>query len=338
MTNKNIELTIIIKAYNEEEHIEESIISALEVIKNYTGEVILADSLSTDNTIAIARKYPIKIVQLKNSIDRCCGVGPQLGYQYSGGAFVYILDGDMSLKPEFISHALELLKNDEKLAGVGGNISIIGGDNYEFLTRKKQMKEKFKAGLQRWLICGGLYRREAVDSVGYFSNKNLHANEEKELGLRLAAAGWYLLRIDELAAEHYVHGEASFALMRKRWKSKYVNGTGELLRSAFGKSYFKDALVGQLKLIFLVFFWALFFISFVLVFFGKSGLFLYLSAVVVMMIIAQIIKKKSIYQGVMSIVNIHVQAAGLMRGVFTKPADVFEQIESVVVKSVAKTE
>jgi len=333
-----MELSIIIKAYNEEEHIEESIVSALDVIKNYTGEVILADSLSTDNTIAIARKYPIKIVQLKKPIDRCCGVGPQLGYQYSSGAFIYILDGDMSLKPEFISYALDLLRNDEALAGVGGNISIIGGDNYEFLTRKKQMKEKFRAGSQHWLICGGLYRRAAISSVGYFSNKNLHANEEKELGLRLTAGGWDLLRIDELAAEHYVHGDTSFALMRKRWNSKYVNGTGELLRSAFGKSYFKDALIGQLKLIFLVFFWILFSILFVLLFFGKSGLFLFASAIVVMMIIAQIIKKESIYLGVMSIVNIHVQAAGLVRGVFTKPTDVFEKIESVVVKSVAETE
>ncbi len=334
--NKNIELTIIIKTYNEEEHIEESIISALEVIKDYAGEVILADSLSTDSTIGIARKYPIKIVQLKNPIDRSCGVGPQLGYQHCRGDFVYILDGDMSLKSEFIRHALNLLKNDEKLAGVGGNVSIVGGDNYEFLTRKKQMMDKFKAGPQRWLICGGLYRREAVNSVGYFSNRNLHANEEKELGLRLAAAGWYLLRIDELAAEHYVHDEASFALMKKRWKSKYVNGTGELLRSAFGKSYFKDALVGQLKLIVLVFFWALFSISFALVIFGKPSSFLFLCATLVFMCIFQVVRKKSIYLGIMSIFNIHFQAAGLVRGFFTKPTDVFKGIESVVIKDVAE--
>ena len=51
------------------------------------GEVILADSASTDRTIEIAAKYPIKIVTLQPVEDRSCGTGVQLAYQYSAGRF-----------------------------------------------------------------------------------------------------------------------------------------------------------------------------------------------------------------------------------------------------------
>jgi glycosyltransferase involved in cell wall biosynthesis len=56
------------------------------------GEVILADCASTDRTVEIALQYPIKIVRLRNIGDRSCGVGAQLGFQYSRGRYVCLMD------------------------------------------------------------------------------------------------------------------------------------------------------------------------------------------------------------------------------------------------------
>ena len=61
-----IKVSIIIKALNEEERIGAAIESSLKALEKVPGEVILADSISTDKTVDIARQYPIKIVQLKN--------------------------------------------------------------------------------------------------------------------------------------------------------------------------------------------------------------------------------------------------------------------------------
>jgi glycosyltransferase involved in cell wall biosynthesis len=78
-------VSIIIKALNEEQHIAAAIRSALHALEPFGGEVILADSASTDRTISIAEQYPITIVRLANPAERCCGIGPQLGYQFARG-------------------------------------------------------------------------------------------------------------------------------------------------------------------------------------------------------------------------------------------------------------
>ena len=72
-------VSIIIKAFNEERHIAGAIESALAALAGIGGEVILADGASTDRTVAIAEKYPVKIVRLDNAADRSCGAGAQLG-------------------------------------------------------------------------------------------------------------------------------------------------------------------------------------------------------------------------------------------------------------------
>src|ERR1044072_9571827 len=102
----SLTVSIIIKALNEERHIGAAIESALAALRGIRGEVILADSASTDRTIEIARRYPIKIVQMTRVEDRSCGAGAQLGYQYSRGRYVWLVDGDMALKPGFLAAAI----------------------------------------------------------------------------------------------------------------------------------------------------------------------------------------------------------------------------------------
>lgn len=230
-------ISIIIKCLNEEQRIANAISSALTAIEGLDGEVIVADSCSSDNTIAIAREFPIRIVQLANPNERCCGIGPQLGYQVSQGEFVYVLDGDMELSPAFIHAALEAMRNDSSLAGVAGQIDEQSEASYQFRGRKRR-EARNKGRSAQWLDMGGLYRREAVEACGYLSNRNLHAYEEMELGLRLSAAGWKLQRLDIISVKHYGWDEQSFALLKRRWNSRYIDGPGEILRAAVGSPWF----------------------------------------------------------------------------------------------------
>src|SRR5262245_60437822 len=103
MPDKRPTVSIIIKALNEEQHIGAAIESALTILESIDGEVILADSKSTDRTMEIARRYPIKIVQLNSSADRSWGAGAQLGFQYSSGRYLCLIDGDMRLHREFVT-------------------------------------------------------------------------------------------------------------------------------------------------------------------------------------------------------------------------------------------
>ena len=138
MKSKKIEVSVTIKTFNEGEKIAREIKGALQAIKGLSGEVIIADSLSTDRTIEIAKKYPVKIFQLVNEEDRSCGVGPQLGYEKAKGKFIYILDGDMKLNKKFIKKAIIEFKNDQLLAGVGGIIEEMNKSSIVFARRNKE--------------------------------------------------------------------------------------------------------------------------------------------------------------------------------------------------------
>ncbi len=327
-----MKISIIIKALNEEAHIEGAVTSALAAIEGLDGEVILADSLSDDATVAIAARYPIVIVQLETRSHRSCGVGPQLGYQVARGDYVYILDGDMEIHRPFLLEAIAMLDADTELAGVAGAVEMVGGASYEFKTRRTKPNRYKATGDQPWLVEGGLYRRAALDAVGYFSHRYLHANEEKELGLRLGAGGWRLTRIGTPAIVHYVHNDDSSAMLARRWRSHYVDGPGELLRSAVGKPYFRAAIKSSWKSIAVLGFWAWLLMTILmapwlptlLIFtlLGVMGYFVMLWA-----------RKGDFWDAWSSILTTQVFAAGLLRGFLMGGGDPREKIPYKIIKA-----
>src|SRR5439155_3968526 len=99
------------------------------------GEVILADSHSTDRTVELASQYPVRIVQLSNADERCCGIGPQLGFQHARGEYVYILDGDMRMLEGFLPEALTFLAQHPEVGGVGGRLVELNTESLEYRER-----------------------------------------------------------------------------------------------------------------------------------------------------------------------------------------------------------
>jgi glycosyltransferase involved in cell wall biosynthesis len=51
-------VSIVIKVLNEEFNIRRAIESSLAAVAHHDGEVIVADSVSTDQTIEIAKQFP----------------------------------------------------------------------------------------------------------------------------------------------------------------------------------------------------------------------------------------------------------------------------------------
>lgn len=243
-------VSIVIKAFNEEAHVADAIRSALAALEPLQGrgEVILADSASTDRTVEIASGFPISIVQLVNPHERRCGIGPQLGYQFASGDYVYILDGDMTLDGDFIRRGLAELARDSELGGVAGLVEQMSSASYQFRGLKRRRVEA-RPGNVPWLDMGGLYRRRALEQAGYFSDRNLHAFEELELGLRLGAAGWKLRRLAVPAVRHRGYDLNSLQLLRRRWRTRYLYGAGEVLRACWRRPYFLQALATQKHLL-----------------------------------------------------------------------------------------
>lgn len=233
-------VSVVIKAFNEEGKIARAIESALAAaaeIAPHRLEVVVADSCSTDGTVDVARRYPIRVVRMVHACDRGCGAGVQLGYAWARGDWVYLMDGDMSLVPGFLGEALQLLFADPSLGAVGGFVLDLNVGNSIDRIRVNN-RSGGRDGDQPWLEGGGLYRRSAIDAAGgHAANRSLLAYEEAELGLRLGQAGFVLRRLARPAVSHQGHALGTWALLARHWRSRRAMSAGMLLRMSLRRPW-----------------------------------------------------------------------------------------------------
>lgn len=326
-------LAIGIKALNEAKHIAMCVESALAAVKPFGGEVILADSGSQDETIAIAGQYPIKIAQLAHLEERCCGIGAQLAFQESSGEYFYLLDGDMVIKPEFITEGIAFLEANPHVAAVGGRVNecVVTGQEFQIRFASLKTQRHWQPGIVDRLDCGGLYRRSAIEQVGYFADRNLHAFEEFELGARLRAAGWQLARIDCAAVDHYGHSENGFRLLFRRMTSGYSGAVGEVLRAATNGPHARLVLrdLSHVRYGALVFIW---WILLAASLFSKSPLWL-TAALLIAPLVFLSFRRRSLQLGLYSLTAWNVSALGILTGIVRRRVNPRTPVRSRIIKS-----
>lgn len=313
-----MKVSVIIKALNEEANIARAVESALRAVAPYGGEVVVADSASTDRTVEIAMRYPVKVVQLEDGSERCCGIAPQLGYQHCSGEYVYILDGDMDLDAEFVKTAIDLLEADPHLAGVGGFVPEMRAVNLQFRGRMKRVQQ-YRAKEPKDAKClsgGGIYRRSSIESVGYFSDRNLKAYEEYDLGARLHLKGWRLVHLPMHAADHYSYMLSTLGLLWHKLRGGAYVSQGQIIRAAVENGYaghmFRDIFVLRLSAAIWLY-WLAVLIALVAsphqAAVGGAALF-----GIVCGIILVASRHRSLYSGIFSIVNWHLSAFSAVLG------------------------
>ncbi|HET8885329.1 MAG TPA: glycosyltransferase family 2 protein [Salinimicrobium sp.] len=96
-------LTAIIPTGNEAHNIEEVLESV-----SFADEIIVVDSFSTDETVALAEKYSPKILQreYKNSASQKNWTIPQAQHEW-----ILLVDADERVTPELREEILQILKN-----------------------------------------------------------------------------------------------------------------------------------------------------------------------------------------------------------------------------------
>lgn len=326
-------VSVIIKTLNEEKKIAATIERALAAVAVTGGEVIVADSGSRDRTVEIASAYPVTVVQIRPPARASCGIGPQLGYQHSRHPYLCMIDGDMILDPGFLPEALDFLARNPSFAGVTGHVEEMEVSNLEFARRVGRARPENRIGPIDRMNGGGLCRRAAVEEVGYLSDRNLHAYEEFDLGVRLRSAGWGLHRLDRRFVSHYGHTENSYRLLVRRWKSKYLFGIGELLRASVGSPYFfrlfRD--LPELRLWAGIYLWWAASLAILVVVPGKALALAIVAALFAAVVALMSVKKGGLGMGLYTVVAWFFHAAALPFGFFAPRREPSAPIESRVV-------
>ncbi len=332
-----VKLSVILKTLNEEKRIGaaiESVIAALKALPDSECEIIVADSGSRDRTVEIASKYPVIVAQIQAPATASCGVGPQLGFQYSKGEFICLMDGDMLLDPTFLPEAFDYLDKNPRVAGVSGNINEVNLDNLEFTRRVQRIASQVKHGVRDRLNGGGIYRRVAIEEAGYFSDRNLHAFEEFDLAQRLRLRGWTLYLLDRRYVDHFGHSINSYILLTRRWSTKYLFGTGELLRAAWRQGRLKAVIQEnpEMKLWLGVYVWWALLIVFLIGGIFHPAWLLGFAVVLLLPVLVMMLKKKSVSLGLYAIVAWCFHAAALPFGLFAPRRNPTDWIESKLLK------
>jgi hypothetical protein len=148
------------------------------------------------------------------------------------------MDGDMLLDAGFLAAGVRFLEQHPTAAGVGGAIVHRDVANLEYEQRVKRRDPDRQPGAVTRLNGSALYRRSAIDDIGYLTDRNLHGCEELDLAARLLARGWTLARIDSRAIDHFGHRGSSCRLLLRRIVTGHAFGPGEIVRASLGRPYF----------------------------------------------------------------------------------------------------
>lgn len=208
-------LSVVIVSRNEENRIETCIESVFDLCRDGPPfEVIVVDSNSTDRSIERATEYPITVLQIPSDDLSTPSAGRHVGTHRARGEYLLFVDGDMELLDSWLEPALELLRNRPDVAGVTGFLNANRANSVHEVDALRGV---------------AVYEKRVLDVVGGF-DPHLRSSEDTDLGYRLAAAGYSLLRLPTVVA---LHPESqSVGEPFRRWRYGYFHGVGQAIRKS----------------------------------------------------------------------------------------------------------
>jgi cellulose synthase/poly-beta-1,6-N-acetylglucosamine synthase-like glycosyltransferase len=209
--------------------------------------------------------------------------------------------------------------------------------NLEFQGRaRRALRRKPKKPEVGWLSTGALYRRAALEQAGYFSDRNLHAYEEYDLGARLREAGWRLVHVDSHAVNHYGYSMGTFRLLWHRIRTGYVLSAGEVLHAAIRNGYLKKVLLELQGLRVALGLWIYYAISAFIFFLIPNAYWgmAFLVCALLLPLTAMVFRTKSLKLGAFSVLLWHVNAVALVFGFFRKRISPTQRIDSQILRTV----
>ena len=231
MKNK---ISVIIPCYNDTDHIEKSIDSALnQSHKNL--EVIVIDDGSNDNTKRILKSLEPKIDILLSQENKGPSAARNKGVESATGEYLLILDSDDYFEPDFCEKAVAIMEENP-------NVKIVTCYARWFIDETNFQIYKPKGGpVEDFLISNSavgnslIRRRDFLDCKGY--DEDLKSGfEDWELFIRLLATGGKAQVIPEILF-HYRKREnsrSSQAMEKKYELQEYIyNKHSEIYKEFF---------------------------------------------------------------------------------------------------------
>lgn len=182
-------ITIGIASYNQQEYLMDAIESAIN--QSVLCEVIVCNDGSTDNSLEIAKRYPIKVI---DQVNKGLASARNSIIMNATGDYVFFLDSDDVMMLNCIEKIQETI--DKTNADIiAPSIKEFGTRNQEIILMENLTLEDFKVG-NRIGYCSAV-RKEALLAVGGYSPKMVFGYEDMHLWINLLTRGYSIATIKE---------------------------------------------------------------------------------------------------------------------------------------------
>lgn len=175
-------VSVIIPCYNYAEYLDEAIQSVLnQSVKAH--EIIVVSDGAIDNSVEIARKYPVTILEKENG---GLSSARNYGIKHATGKYIMSFDSDDIMRPDCIKEHLALA--DENSIVTCG-LMAFGAENYTARPREATIEILLKTNC---IYSNSLFPKKMWEKVGGFDESEIMKLgwEDREYWLRCLKAGY----------------------------------------------------------------------------------------------------------------------------------------------------
>lgn len=228
-------VSIVICTYNRSGKLEETLQSVVK--QDFASlEIIVVDNNSTDDTVQVVKKYPVKYV-----LEKRQGVAyaRNTGLETSRGDYLAFIDDDETVNPDWVTEILKGFKLDPKVAVVTGPVVPV----YEIAPPRwlpdsfhgSTYGEEFFVFQKREAIGTGnsIFRKETIADLRFTTDlgrkkNNLLSGEDTDFVDRLYRADYYGAYSPRACVYHWIpKGRISLRWSMRRY---FYEGLTEYMR------------------------------------------------------------------------------------------------------------
>ena len=238
-----MKLSFVIPAHNEETVIKECLESVIKEIGSRTDcEIVVVNNASTDQTKAIASRFPQ--VRVVDEPRKGLSQARQTGLENTTGELVANVDADVIMPPGWINKVLKAFDADPKLVCFSGRQVYFDSSAmvrsliwiYYCLTYLSYLINSriLKVGS---VVIGGNYivRRTAMEAIGGFNSKFVFYGEDVDIARRIYKVGKVVFSL-----KFYIYASGRRVNQDGIWKMAFIYPINYFWTIFFGKPFTKE--------------------------------------------------------------------------------------------------
>lgn len=188
-------------------------------------ETIVVDNGSNDGSIDLLKScYPwVNLVELADNTG--FSGGNNQGLEHAGGEYIVVMNNDTEAEPDWLERLVAAadanpdagqvacricsMHDHDLIDSLGHGVCPDGMTRGRFrLQRWSEVKGQFKTVDEIFFgtACVSLYRRAAIDRVGFFDDDMFAFAEDSDLGMRLRWEGWRAVIATDAVVYHKYSG------------------------------------------------------------------------------------------------------------------------------------